>query len=251
MNFLRPATVASGRLVAEGKLIQMGRSQGLSECRVTDAEGRLLAHGTSRLIKQPLGFEPMPVTDDFPKRTPPDPSDPDPHERPSEGEVVPLAELNERKWLDIYREWRDGTRPYAPVCHLTGMQIADVEEGTAVWTMPASRWYSSSVGAFYGGALAMLADAAMAGAVGSIVPARSSFGTLDLKVNFLRPVRVDDRPLTARATVVHRGKTIAVATCEVTDADGRRVAIGSTSAMLLPGRQWSEAGEAVPIDEAI
>lgn len=48
MNFLRPASVESEALNARGRLIQAGRSQGLSEAHVQDARGRLLAFATSR-----------------------------------------------------------------------------------------------------------------------------------------------------------------------------------------------------------
>ena len=58
MNFLQPAGPSSERLVAKGTVIDVGRRQGLSEARVEDAAGRLLAHATSRCVLQPLPFEP-------------------------------------------------------------------------------------------------------------------------------------------------------------------------------------------------
>lgn len=47
VKFLRPATVASGRLRATGKVIQRGRRTALAEAQVTDESGRLIAHATS------------------------------------------------------------------------------------------------------------------------------------------------------------------------------------------------------------
>ena len=59
MSFLRPASVDSERLVARSRLIQAGRSLGLSEVTVEDAQGRVLAHGTTRcFLFQP--FTPIP-----------------------------------------------------------------------------------------------------------------------------------------------------------------------------------------------
>ena len=46
--------------------------------------------------------------------------------------------------------------------------------------------------------------------------------------------------LTAVATLAHRGRTMAVATAELFNEGGKRIAIASQSALLLPGRPWSE-----------
>jgi len=44
-NFLRP--FAAGRLVATGRVVNRGRTLGLTEAHVHDADGRLIAHATS------------------------------------------------------------------------------------------------------------------------------------------------------------------------------------------------------------
>lgn len=50
VNFVRAVTEASGPVEAEGRLIQTGRRIGVSEGRLTDGEGRLLAHGTTTCL---------------------------------------------------------------------------------------------------------------------------------------------------------------------------------------------------------
>jgi uncharacterized protein (TIGR00369 family) len=47
VKFLRPVTIASGRLTCTGAILQRGRRTALAEARLTDTEGRLLAHATS------------------------------------------------------------------------------------------------------------------------------------------------------------------------------------------------------------
>jgi uncharacterized protein (TIGR00369 family) len=83
----------------------------------------------------------------------------------------------------------------------------------------------------------VLADAAMTLSVGSTVPAATAYSPLDMKIHFLRPVLPGDRRLAARARVIHRGRTIAVVSCEITDG-GRVVAQASGSVLILPGRPW-------------
>jgi len=72
--------------------------------------------------------------------------------------------------------------------------------------------------------------------VQTTLPAGTAFGPVDLKVYFLRPVAPDGRDLVARGTVIHRGRSIAIGTSEVFDADGKKVAVATGSSVILPGR---------------
>jgi uncharacterized protein (TIGR00369 family) len=46
VNFVRAITEATGRVVAEGAVIHRGRRVATADARLTDEEGRLLAHAT-------------------------------------------------------------------------------------------------------------------------------------------------------------------------------------------------------------
>ena len=106
-----------------------------------------------------------------------------------------------------------------------------------MFRMPASGWLASPLGTVEGGITACLADVTMACAVQTTVPAGSADAPTDLRVQFLRPVPPDGRQLTCRAAVVHRGRGLAVARAEVTNADQKLVALANASAMILPGRR--------------
>ena len=75
-------------------------------------------------------------------------------------------------------------------------------------------------------------------AVQTLLPPGASYATLDLKVNFLRPVSPDGTDLTATGQVIHRGKTLAIASSEVFDAEGRKVAMATGSTRVLPDTPW-------------
>ncbi len=53
LNLVRPIGAKSSRVRAEGKLIHLGSRTATSEGRLTDAEGRLLAHGTETCVVFP------------------------------------------------------------------------------------------------------------------------------------------------------------------------------------------------------
>jgi uncharacterized protein (TIGR00369 family) len=242
INFLEPASPSSDRLIASGTLIHSGRRQGLSEARVEDARGTLLAHATSRCVLQPLPFDPSPPPETFPPVEALSFDTPDPYLRPVEGEVVPQAVWDETSGLDLAQLWQKQERPPAPCCSLLGLRFVEVAEGIVTLAMPTSLWFCTGFGTFYGGVLTAFADQAINTAVLTTLPPGASFGTLDLKVNFLRPVTPDGRELVARATVEQRGRTIAVTTCRLDDADGKRVAMATGSAMISPDRPWPAIG---------
>jgi uncharacterized protein (TIGR00369 family) len=248
LNFLRPPSVDQGDIVARATLIQAGRSVGLSQAAVEDSGGRLLAHATSRCVLRTLGVPDAPPPD---APVPwPEYEGPSPFERPAEGQILHPDVWDRMSGLDMMRGWIRRELPWAPLSNLIGTQPLDAEEGRFSCSIPASQWFTTAGGTFYGGMVALVADYAIGGAVHTTVPAGTSWATLDLKVNFLRPVPPDGRPLEAYATVVHRGRTIAVATCEIRTADGKTAALATGSTMILPGRPWVPVEQANPLDQA-
>jgi len=85
----------------------------------------------------------------------------------------------------------------------------------------------------------MLADAALQSAIQTTAPAGCAVASMDLKVNFLRPVVPDGQELVGVGTVVHKGRSLVIANAEVVNAEGKRVALATGSALLLPGHPAS------------
>jgi uncharacterized protein (TIGR00369 family) len=53
ISLVRAITLETGQIRAEGKILNCGRRVGTAEGRVTDAKGRLLAHGTTTCLILP------------------------------------------------------------------------------------------------------------------------------------------------------------------------------------------------------
>lgn len=232
INFLRPATAASRELIARARLVNIGRTLGLSEASVEDAQGTVLAHTTSRYFLTRLDPAPPRVTLDVVE----DPvyESPDPWQRPAPAQDPRALNGN---GLDVFRALIAGELAPAPFSRLFGIRPAEAEEGRAVFQMRASRWLTSPARTIYGGIIALLADAVMTAAVNTTVPSGHSTATIDLKVQYLRPGLADDREITAAGTVVHRGKNIAVTQAEIRSADGKALALATGSSMIL-ARPW-------------
>lgn len=240
-KFLRTVVPQGGRLTAKGRLIHAGKSTGVSLVEVTDQVGRLLAVTSTRCAILPRVEVPWEVTEQALKHPPrlPEPDWPSPHpyERPVAGEVLPQEIWDGTDGLDVLRSLITGDLPAPPLARFCGIAPVDADAGATTWKMPASEWLCAPIpGRLYGGAIAMLAGTAIDGTVQTTLPAGTAFAPVDLKVYFLRPVSPDGRDLVARGTVIHRGRSIAIGTSEVFDADGRKVAVATGSAVILPGR---------------
>jgi uncharacterized protein (TIGR00369 family) len=252
MTFLRPVHPEEGRSVSgAGQLLHRGRSQGLSEAFLYDEDDALISHGTSRCSV----FPPMDSVPDAPRELPvldePRPgTDPrDPLRRPVEGEVLSQRIFAERSGLEVLRGLVSDALPQAPIHHLTGLRVTEAGEGQVTMALPCSKWLSTSAGTVQGGFTAMLAEAALSAAVFSTAPAGTATATLDLKVNYVRPVFPDGEDLVARARILHSGRTIAIASAELTNAEGKTVALATGSSMYLPGRPASLTGVELAAEE--
>ena len=117
-----------------------------------------------------------------------------------------------------------------------GLQAGSFGEGTAEFTMDTDPVRHGNVmGTLHGGALATLADTAMGFAFATTLAGEESFATLEMKVSFIRPVWVSR--LTARAHVVHRGKTTGLVECRVTDERERLIGHATSTCLVLRGSQ--------------
>ena len=166
----------------------------------------------------------------------------DPLRREVEGAVLPQEEFERRGGLELLQAIIAEELPRPPIYHLTGLCLTEVAEGEATIELPCSKWLSTSAGTIQGGFTAMLAESAMGAAAFSTVEAGTAIASLDLKVNYLRPVFPDGEPIVARARVLHRGRTLAIVAVEITNAEGKTVALATGSSMYLPDRPANLVG---------
>jgi uncharacterized protein (TIGR00369 family) len=218
-------------LVAEGLVIHADGSTGLSEVFVRRGDESLIAHGTSRLFI----FPPVPQDSGVPELKPhsPDGHDsPDPYLRPAEGGTLAPEALGASSGLELLQRLRDGELPRSPIDNLTGIWLVDAADGRVTFAMPATGWCANELGTVFGGMVALLASSAGSAAVQSTAPVGTKFTALDMKLNLLRPLFADGRQLTATGTVTHRGRQLSISSTEVTNEDGKCVAIATGTTML-------------------
>jgi uncharacterized protein (TIGR00369 family) len=116
---------------------------------------------------------------------------------------------------------------------LIGWESKRIAEGHAIVTLQAGPQHANPMGTLHGGILCDIVDAAMGIAFASTLAPGESFTTVELKINFFRPVW--DSLLTADANVVRRGSKIGYVECEITDEQNRLVAKSACTCMVLAG----------------
>jgi uncharacterized protein (TIGR00369 family) len=139
--------------------------------------------------------------------------------------------------LEIWQGIASGDLPRPPIGALMDFGLPVVEEGRIVFASDAAPWMLNPIGSVHGGAIATMLDSAVGCAVHTTLPAGVGYTTLELKVNYIRGVRVDDGELLAEGTVIHRGGTTAIAEGRLTaGSDGRLLAFATTTCLILRPR---------------
>jgi uncharacterized protein (TIGR00369 family) len=139
------------------------------------------------------------------------------------------------RMIDQIKRWLTGEGPGPPIAQLIGFRLVAVEPGEAIIEFEAGDTHANPMGTLHGGVLCDVADAAMGIAFASTLDEGESFTTLELKINFLKPVW--NAKLKAIGRIVKRGRVIGLVECDVTDENGSLVARASSTCMILRGEQ--------------
>ena len=137
--------------------------------------------------------------------------------------------------LENARKMLTGEVPPPPIARLIGFTLTAVDAGKAQFVLDADERHHNPMGTLHGGILCDIADIAMGLAYAATLEDGESFTTLELKINFLRPVRA--ARLIADGLVVQRGRTVGLAECTVTDERGRMIARATSTCLTLRGDQ--------------
>jgi uncharacterized protein (TIGR00369 family) len=146
--------------------------------------------------------------------------------------------------LDFLRMIADGRFPGPPIAELLGFHPAEVEKGRIVFAAtPGARHYNP-IGSVHGGFAATLLDSCMSCAVQSMLDAGYGYTTVELKVNFVRPMTADTGEIRAEGKVIHVGRQIGTAEGRLTDAKGRLLAHGTATCLVFRLPQAASASKA-------
>lgn len=152
---------------------------------------------------------------------------------PTHATRTPGPTIHPREW---FQKVMEGELPPPPVAQLVGIRMVSGGDGAAVAELQADpRRHANPMGTLHGGVLCDLGDLTMGIALGSTLQPGESFTTLELKINFFKPVWTSR--LTATAHIVKRTRATAYLECDVNDEGGSLVARLGSTCMVLSGER--------------
>jgi uncharacterized protein (TIGR00369 family) len=135
--------------------------------------------------------------------------------------------------ISFLKALQSGELPQPPFAILLGISISEVSEGRVVFSAEPDEYHYNPLGTVHGGVIATLLDSALGCTVQSMLPAGTSYTTLELKVNYLRPVTARMGTVYAEGKIIHVGGRIATAEGRLTDAAGKLYAHATTTCIIM------------------
>ena len=126
-----------------------------------------------------------------------------------------------------------GELPPPPIASLLDFELVELSEGHAIFAVEPKEYHYNPIGVVHGGLAATLLDSAMGCAVHSTLPAGAGYTTLEIKVNFVRPITAGTGRVRAEATLIHLGGRTATAEGRVIDEAGKLYAHATTTCLIL------------------
>lgn len=171
-------------------------------------------------------------------------------QKPSEAQPDPAIRTKTVSWSDpqaiandgrslsgieFLSQWIRGERAGAPIGELMGFRLVEVREGEVVFSADPDESVYNPIGMVHGGMACTLLDSAAGCAVHSTLPAGVGYSSIEIKVNFLRPIHAHTGPIRARGWVTKAGRRVAFAEADLRDSAGNVLATASSSCLILAG----------------
>jgi uncharacterized protein (TIGR00369 family) len=150
-----------------------------------------------------------------------------------EDPMIALSAAQGLTGLEYMQRLINGEFPAPPISITLGFELVEVEEGRAVFAGEAAEYLYNPIGSVHGGFAATLLDSALGCAVHTTLPANVGYTTLEIAVNYVRPITATTGRLFCEGMVIHAGRRIATAEAKLTDADGKLYAHGKTTCAVF------------------
>jgi uncharacterized protein (TIGR00369 family) len=135
--------------------------------------------------------------------------------------------------VEYFRKIANGEIAPPPMGVLLGLRLTEVEEGRVVFEVEPTPEHHNTMGIAHGGLVATLLDSALGCAVNTLCPPGKVFTTLELKVNFIRPITDNVGRLRCEAKALHVGARVGIAEARVVDRGGKLYAHGTTTMLAV------------------
>lgn len=148
----------------------------------------------------------------------------------------PLNEMDRAKTLsgkEYFMAMLDGEFPLPPLLYTLGFEKPTLTSDEVIFPFQPQEYLYNTVGTVHGGVISAVLDSAMGCTLQSTLPAGYSFSTLELKVNFLKPIHSKTGKLLTKTKMIHKGKTIALLQSNICNDNGTVYAFGTSTCIIV------------------
>jgi uncharacterized protein (TIGR00369 family) len=150
--------------------------------------------------------------------------------------VCTPEQMAELSGLQLLQAMIDGRVPGPAISQTLGFRLVEVEAGRAVFEGDTGPHLLNPLGSVHGGFALTLIDSAAGCAVHTLLAAGTGYTTVETKANFTRAISADAGTIRCEGRVLHHGRQIATAEATLTGADGKLLAHGTSTLIILPPR---------------
>jgi uncharacterized protein (TIGR00369 family) len=136
--------------------------------------------------------------------------------------------------LEYLRAMARGDAPPPPLALMLGFALDEIEEGRVTMSVVPAEFHYIPMGVVNGGLAATLFDSSLGCAVQSMLPPAHAAPTLQLQINYIRPVTIETGRISCSGEVIHLGKRSATAQGRMTDSNGKLYA-HATGTFVITG----------------
>lgn len=135
--------------------------------------------------------------------------------------------------LEFFQKAIAGEVPFAPIGELLGFAIVEAENGRVVFAATPAEYHFNPIGTVHGGFAATLLDSATACAVHTTLPLGQGYTTLELKVNYVRPITLQTGLMRCIGQVIHPGRRVATSEARLVDVQGKLYAHATSTCLVF------------------
>ena len=144
-----------------------------------------------------------------------------------------LAQVSQLSPQAFFDGISNGELPHPPIGELMGFVPISWTSGSFIFQGTPGPQHYNPLGSVHGGYAATLLDTCMGCAVHTQLKQGQGYTTLDLRISYVRALTDKTGPIRAEGTLIHLGRSTALAEGRIYDAEGRLYATGTTTCMIL------------------
>ena len=148
--------------------------------------------------------------------------------------MVSLEQQKAMSGLEFVTGLASGALPLNAFAYTLGYDVVEAESGRVSITIIPTTAHLNPWGTIHGGLTATLLDSCMGLAIKSVLDKGVGSTTLEFKISLVRAITLQTGLIRAEGKVLNCGSRVGTAEGRVTDTDGRLLAHGTTTCLILP-----------------